>query len=405
MEASKKPHFIIKNHFQKKAHLYSDMLTEDILKDICQKITGRCDYTCYFDDEGYNKGRMATLEYENVTTFISFSETEANGRNSSFQSVPSALNSYYLDAIGEKRICFYFLPTVGHIKTYYFMFMYRLMMTAGIEFLNADTFLGTKILPFNTIEDIIAARNLNKGRNKSNNSTYVTISDKRIPQIYGKTYGASKYETTLFAIALSKLTKNLIELYEIQEKDLKELPKRSLDVIQALGIKIIPTALTFEKNEYEKDNSLRSPRYIYNLLSKLGSKKCAFCGCEIPELIQGAHIWPVSNIKKEGSISLEKRLEYATDGDNGLWLCENHHKMFDKDIIVIDPKGELSLRNDLAQKDVDFIENITPIRNIKNEVLTKSFILYLNRRYDTGSYEKIVDDSRVAEETIYIDTV
>lgn len=401
MEISKKPHFIIKNHFQKKSDLYSELLTEDILKEICKKITGRCDYTCFFDDEGYNKGRMAVLEYENVTTFISFSDTEANGRNSSFQSVPSALNSYYLDATGEKRICFYFLPTEGHIETPYFMFMYRLMMTAGIEFLNADSFFGIEILPFNSVDDLIMARNLNRGRNKSNNSTYVTISDKRNPQIYGKTYGASKYETTLFAVALSRLTNRLIELYEIQEKDLKELPKRSLDVIQSLGIRIIPTSLTFEKNEYEKDNSLRSPRYIYNLLSKLGPKKCAFCGCEIPELIQGAHIWPVSNIKKESRLSLEKRLEYATDGDNGLWLCENHHKMFDEDIIVIDSEGELSLRNELEQKDVEFIEYITPIKTISKEVMSRSFILYLNRRYDTVNYEEEFDNRGVAEETIY----
>ncbi|KAF5032168.1 hypothetical protein DSECCO2_620090 [anaerobic digester metagenome] len=397
MKNNEKPHFIIKNHFQKKPDLYSELLTEDILKDICQKITGRCDYTCFFDDEGYNKGRLAILKYENVTTFISFSETEANGRNSSFQSVPSALNSYYLDAIGEKRICFYFLPAVGHIKTFYFMFMYRLMITAGIEFLNADSFLGTKILPFSTVEDIIAVRNLNRGRNKSNNSTYVTISDKRVPQIYGKTYGASKYETTLFAVALSKITNKLIELYEIQEKDLKELPKRSLDVIQSLGIKIIPTSLTFEKNAFEKDNSLRSPRYIYNLLSKLGPKKCAFCGCEIPELIQGAHIWPVSDIKKEGSLSFEKRLKYATDGDNGLWLCENHHKMFDEGIIVLDAKGNLSLRNDLEKKDINFIEYITPIKTISNEVLNKSFISYLNRRYDSISYTEMTEACRVAE--------
>ena len=274
-------------------------------------------------------------------------------------------------------------------------------MTAGIEFLNADSFFGTEILPFNTVDDLIMARNLNRGRNKSNNSTYVTISDKRNPQIYGKTYGASKYETTLFAVALSRLTNRLIELYEIQEKDLKELPKRSLDVIQSLGIRIIPTSLTFEKNEYEKDNSLRSPRYIYNLLSKLGPKKCAFCGCEIPELIQGAHIWPVSNIKKESRLSLEKRLEYATDGDNGLWLCENHHKMFDEDIIAIDSEGELSLRNELEQKDVEFIEYITPIKTLSKEVMSRSFILYLNRRYDTVNYEEEFDNRGVAEETIY----
>ena len=50
----KKPHLKIKNKFQKRKYLYSDILTKDILKDICKKATGFDDFTVEFDNSGYN---------------------------------------------------------------------------------------------------------------------------------------------------------------------------------------------------------------------------------------------------------------------------------------------------------------------------------------------------------------
>jgi hypothetical protein len=344
------PHFTIKNRFQKKQECYSDILTKDILEDVCLRVTGIKRYTCEFDDEGYNIGRMAILEYDGVKAYISFSETDANGRNSSFQSMPSALSRYILDAQQNKRICFYFLPSSGNMETDYFLFMYRLMMTAGIEFLNDREFLSQQIQPFYTITDVIASRNANRGRNRSNNPTYITQSPERVTQIYGKTYGASKYETTLLAVALSRLTSSQIELYQICEQSLSVLPKLSQQAIELLGkVKLIPTDLRMERVEFQDRNSLRSPLYTYNLLAKLGSKKCALCSCEISELIEGAHIWPVSEIKKEAAIGIDEKLRMATDGDNGLWLCENHHKMLDLNLIIIDERGRVEYREDLEE--------------------------------------------------------
>ncbi len=57
------PHFVIKNNFQK-GGLYQDLLTSSILSDVCLKVTGLKDYTCDFDDVGYNIGRLAILKYE-----------------------------------------------------------------------------------------------------------------------------------------------------------------------------------------------------------------------------------------------------------------------------------------------------------------------------------------------------
>jgi len=82
-------------------------------------------------------------------------------------------------------------------------------------------------------------------------------------------------------------------------------------------VDIIKTDLTFEKRIFEesRSNQLRSPKYQYNLLHKLGGKHCALCGCTIPDMIQGTHIWPVASIRAVNSISIDDKVRFATDGN------------------------------------------------------------------------------------------
>jgi len=337
MNRQTKPYFVIKNKFQKRSEKYKDILKRNILKDVCHMITGRTDFTVKFDNTGYNKGRLAKLEYQGSISYISFSEFEIASRNSFFQSFPSALVRYHKEINRGKRIYFYFLPPDGNIETAYFIFMYRLMKTAGTIFLNESDYLTNAITPFNSASDIIAQRDLNRGKNKGNFSTYVTIDENDILQVFGKTYGANKYETTLLCLAIRKITPFKMELYEIKEGNLKKLPEEAREVILALGITVITSDLVLQRDrdEFEKNDGLRSPTYIYNLLEKLGDKKCSLCECEIPQIIQGAHVWSVSSIKKAKNINQDKKLQFSVDGDNGLWLCNNHHKLFDRNILLI----------------------------------------------------------------------
>lgn len=375
-----KPHFIIKNKFQKRSELYEDILTRNILRDVCRRITGRTDYTVEFDNEGYNKGRLATLEYRGRINYISFSEFEIASRNSFFQSFPSALVKYHQETNSNKRIYFYFLTPDGNIETSYFIFMYRLMKTAGTEFLNEDELLENEIAPFNSVADIIAQRDLNRGRNRGNASTYVTIDEDDILQIFGKTYGANKYETTLLCLAIHKITPYKMELYEIQEGNLKRLPEEAREVIVTLGIAVIASDLILEREEFEKNDSLRSPTYIYNLLEKLGDKKCSLCDCEIPQIIQGAHVWAVASIKKANNIDQDKKLQFAVDGDNGLWLCNNHHKLFDMNVLLITEEGRVKYKSNIRAIDSDFICDVTANYKIPDKTLTPKFLHYLEKR-------------------------
>lgn len=257
------------------------------------------------------------------------------------------------------------------------------MNTVGCCFLNADETLSSKIEAYNSVEDIMFNRRINAGKNKSNNSTYITKSNSSQIEVYGKTYGANKYETSMICYALSMLRneKQKITLYEILERDLKELPEASLNVIRLMGgIDVVATDRMLEKRAFEENNSLRSPKYIYNLGMKLGKKHCAFCNCEIPSLIQGAHIWSVADIKKEVLLSFDEKLNFATDGENGLWLCENHHKLFDDNILRLNEKGQLYYSDDIEKRHIIYLDDITKRKQLSDEIMTKKFQEYIWRR-------------------------
>ena len=399
MERRSIPHFIIKANLQKSkitGIYFSDHVTPEVLRDVCRRITGQTDFTHEYVDndyqdefleKSYNKGRMAVMQYEDAVSYISFSELEISGRNSSVQSVPTAYNMFFSNPYPEKRLYYYFLNVSGNAETDYQILIYRLMNTIGFQFLNASSDLLRRITAFHSVEDIIFNRRINAGRNRSNNSTFITRGNAGEIEIYGKTYGANKYETSLICYALAQLWQSgqSMKLYEVLEGDLKELPESSLKVIRHMGvIDIIPTDMTLEKRIYEKENSLRSPRYTYNLFNKLGNKHCALCNCQIPELIQGAHILPVAAIKKMHGLSLEQRLNLALDGDNGLWLCENHHKMFDEGMIFFDSSGRLLVENDIDQRHKRFIDEITTNRKLPSEFLTDRFLWYLQQRKMAG---------------------
>ena len=106
------------------------------------------------------------------------------------------------------------------------------------------------------------------------------------------------------------------------------------------------------------------------------------CDCGISEIVQGAHIWPVSKIKKMNTLSLDEKLAYATDGENGLWMCQNHHKMFDSDIIQLSSLGEVLYKKDLSDKDKAYIDSVTTVKKLPCALITPNYADYISRRYD-----------------------
>lgn len=364
-----------------------------ILTDVCQKVSAKTEYTVEFDNVGYNIGRLAILEYRGKKTFISFSEVEIRSRNSSFQSFPSALSRYILDENSNKEICFYFHPdTTGNWETSYFIFMYRLMKTAKVNFLNSNQYLRTPIIPFASPEDINLHKDQMRNRNPGNRSTYLTRGSQNQLQIFGKTYGANKYETTILCLAISEIANTIVELYEIEEGGLTKLPLTSKEAIESLGVvNIFTSNRIIERIDFEENDSLRSIQYVYNLLEKLGDKKCALCECDIPQIIQGAHIWPVASIKRENHLTQDEKLNLALDGDNGLWLCNNHHKLLDSHIIKLFEDSSVKHKSSLNDSQSRYLNEITTYSRLPDSLFNENVTEYIIKRNHNLQLEEYAD--------------
>jgi len=369
---------------QKTPGLFDIILTKEVLVDICQRVTGQSHYRLLKDKSSYNRGRLVYVEYDSCIYYVSLSEVNIGGRNSSLQSVPTAINMFYADIRPNKQLCYYFMPHNGNAFTDYHLFIYRLMMTAGVRFLNIDAYYHEPLQAYHDVDDLIIDRRDNQTGNSSNNSSYVSKSDNKI-QIYAKTFGASKYESTLLVVAVSHIANGVpIELFNICEQTLTQLPKASINTINQLSnVSVFYTSLFLDKHQSadESDRAkLRSASYVYNLYNRIGYKRCALCGCEIPELIQGAHIWGVSQISQEASMDDEAKFKHAVDGNNGLWLCQNHHKLFDSNILMLDSNGKLRIKDGLVAKDIAFIRDTTFTTSLDDSILTKEFKWYISKR-------------------------
>ena len=400
---SAKPLFIIKRNLQKSTQTgitFESQINHHHLDEICRKITGLLDYDCKFVDNDYedkilsktyNKGRLAILHYNDYVHFISFSESEIGGRNSSIQSVPTAFNIYYMCPCTKKKLYYYFINRNGNALTDYHKFIYRLMKTIGFEFLNfPDT---SPLVSFNSIEDIEHSRNKNRNSQKANCSTFITRNENGEYEAYCNTYGANKYESSLICYAMSKINGNQkkMKLYEFLEKDLYELPKASLDVLYKMdSFEIIKTDRELEKQILESDSqNLRSPTYHLNLLNKLGDKHCALCSCNIPDIIQGAHIWAVSSIKGSLAMDINTKILHTTNADNGIWLCENHHKLYDSNLIAILNDGTVQYSRTISSIFIPYLHDITENTRLPSIYLNDNFRNYIdirNSRLDLSNY-------------------
>lgn len=381
---------------QKTPGLYDRILTREILQDICVRITGQDNFRVIRDTSTYNKGRLITIEYGGSKSFVSLSEVSVGGRNQSVQSIPTAINLYYADNSSNKGLYYYFMPHSGNYFTDYHLLYFRLLKTAGVIFLNLLDFYPAGIKAFENIDELIDERNDNRETNKSNNSSFISKTSDKV-QIYAKTYGASKYESTLLAIAAATITDRPIDLFNICEQDLTHLPQASLDTLNTMGnISIHDTSIILEKRIFinqASNNDFRSPIYQRNLLQRLGRKHCALCGCEISEIIQGAHVWGVAEITRDDHFSDDAKFDHAINGENGLWLCQNHHKLFDSHYLSFNMDGHVLVPSNLRPEDGMFIRAITISEALDNLIMTDNFKWYLSQRNsirDYSHYQRLV---------------
>lgn len=105
-----------------------------------------------------------------------------------------------------------------------------------------------------------------------------------------------------------------------------------------------------------------------NLLKKYNNQ-CCLCKLSIPDLLISSHIkpWSVSD-------SNEK-----VDVNNGLLLCANHDKLFDKGLISFDENGNIIISSKLSNMD-KILSNIQNDNKIELDYNINNYMKY-HRRY------------------------
>lgn len=358
-------------------HDFDKILTNEILSDIAFLISGKKDYSIDWVEKT-NKGRILIGLYNDKKYYINLSQYGmVESRNNYLQSVPTAYEQYFNDDTNNKEFVYYCLPYTGNNKTPYIKFGYKLMKTAGIRFLNESYMLNKQILePFNSMKELINTKREMRKYNPSNKSSYIT-DEGDCYNIYGKTFGANGKETSLTCYAISRLADKPVNLYPIIDNETTKLSDKTINTIQQMGkITVLYDTFTMElSSDKPVSEDIRSAKFIYNLLCKYGDKHCALCDCQIDSLIQAAHIWPVSDIKKT-NLSFNDKKDKASDAENGIWLCENHHKLFDCNLLTINQEtGDIILSDTLAENGINFINYITTLKQITLSSKMKEYFM------------------------------
>lgn len=394
-----KPTFHIKRlGAQDRSITYDAFLTKSILDDISFRLTSGFDYDIDWIEER-NQGRLITLETDCKIEYINLSQIgEVRGRNYLLQSIPTAFSIYMKEKRENSKksnFCFYFLPLMGNYETDYLSFFYRIMLTAGITFLNADTELKrTSLVKYNAVKDIIIARDISRNCNIANQSTYITDEGESY-HIYGKTFGANQKETTLLCLAIANITDKPIKLFQINDNDSDSISEQDVFAIETFvkenckySLKILDSSFPFDNDKSDKEpDALRSPKFVYNLLCKFGgSKKCILCNCKIDSIVQAAHIYPIASIRRRTDLSSDLKFKWAIDEDNGIWLCENHHKLFDRELIGFD-NGKLTISPSLTGEDLVFVKQVTTVSAISPKYINSKMLAFFDNR--KGIHTKI----------------
>lgn len=287
--------------------------------------------------------------------------------------------------IMDTAFYFYFLPFSGNNMTDYMLFFYRIMKTSRILFINPEYgFHGQNVEQFHSVKETIKSRNILRKRNTGNQSTYVTDEGERY-HIYGKTFGANQKETTLLCVAIADKE---VQLYQIEDNSSQTLSSQDIQALNRFvelnrtkPFQVMDGTLQFDDGHSDTvKDKLMSPFFIYNLLDKYGGEKhCALCECKIESIVQAAHIYQVSQIRRNELLNDEEKFRLSVDKDNGIWLCENHHKLFDRGLIWFED-GKLKISSQIDTEDFSFIKKITNYEHIIPPYLTERMLAFFDMR-------------------------
>lgn len=353
------------NKFLIPTHLL-DVLDKSMLDDICLRSINSKDYVVEEDHRGHNSGQYIKLITDNGTKYICLSRNDSTVARNTFimQNVPSSYQAFLMDNSTNKEFEYY-VRDVRFSHPTSMIFAYKVLLTANIKILNIDKIIPTERTdydyrtPFIDFKQMRKMRIESRERNTGNCPTLFEETNEGI-SVYGKTYGVNGRETTAICMALKNLVDLPIKVYNVNETDPQH--QASVDpanryILEYLGIEIDDGKMDFEPSDEAEIAKRYQKRYHYNLLQKFKEKKCYLCGCDIEYLIIGSHIHRVTDIL-HSNLSEEEKQKQIIDGDNGLWLCANHDKLFEWGLIYFEG-DKMKIRNNVSEFQKKYIYEST----------------------------------------------
>ena len=86
-----------------------------------------------------------------------------------------------------------------------------------------------------------------------------------------------------------------------------------------------------------------------------------------------------------------KKLAHAINGNNGLWLCNNHHKLLDTHIIRLFDDNSVKHKVTLSERQSNYLNEVTTVRELSEGIINPEFSQYLILRNEHIPEEEYVD--------------
>lgn len=245
-----------------------------------------------------------------------------------------------------------------------------------------------------------------------------------------KTLGAEAYDSFLTMWTLHKLAKNENKNLEfafakekwnfrLGQKNIRyttDFPSPITSLFNKIGLDIKYETSDEVRQQFERENyqykqakrkqKLRNQELFKNNMRMKGVQtKCYLCGCEIENILEAAHLWGVHEIKKASKRDINiivsnpnmtdlidknnphhqelfyKKYVLANSGDNGVWLCSNHHGLFDNNYYCFEStNGKVIIKFNATEESKEFFNSITHSQTLPKEILTSKTKIFLTKR-------------------------
>lgn len=164
-----------------------------------------------------------------------------------------------------------------------------------------------------------------------------------------------------------------------------------------------------EESAYLSCKKRKDPRnqslFRNNIRKKGVPTRCVVCGNDNPSILKAAHLWEVSSIKNATADTINnflrinnlyelidqtslhknelffKKYCLTNSGDNGVWLCANHHDLFDKNYFCFESEmGTIVLHFEDEYQATNFLKDTVQNCGIPESILTNATKAFLVQR-------------------------